>query len=219
MIYLASLDLSHNRIVTLQNVGIRSRLIVILRLNENRITSLEGVDIDLNKLTDLNLANNQISNLSNVSFGAKNKLNHLNLGFNKISDLTTINLENLFDLKTLDIRNNEILTYKNIVFNLNNLTRVFISIGNLSSIELCHLKRSLNPSISKNLGNVYYKTVYLIDPDFSENENTYFYCGIILFFASNKINLNLFDYSYFRKFYESCNQLDVSQFKQFYFKC
>ena len=159
---LTTLDLSKNRIETIQNLS-NLPLLTALVLSDNRIETIENLS-NLTKLTTLTLTNNKIETIQNlINLPVLNTLYLSHNGIKTIENLSNLTklttlflshnrietIENLSDLKLLnhlDLSDNRIKTIENLG-NLPMLNTLYLSNNRIETIE--SLRSDLLPELKE----------------------------------------------------------------------
>ena len=151
---LLHLDLSYNRISILRK-GCFDNLprLEYLYLNNNEISDPSGISANLTTLKYLDMSRNQIVDLPDRAFSYLQHLRYLILSYNRISVLRYGIFDNLTQLFSLDLNNNEISDLTGISANLSQLTYLDLSRNQISDLpdrvfsysnQLLHLNLSYN---------------------------------------------------------------------------
>ncbi len=132
-----------------------------INLSKNMINNIkEDLFENFKYLTNLDLSFNLISNIHPKSMDYFVKLEKLSLNENKISDLTWfLNLNNLRNIKTFEINNNQINSIDSIIFNAANLTYLDLSFNRLELIKENTFYGLVNLRILK-LNNNFIRDIY-----------------------------------------------------------
>jgi hypothetical protein len=194
---LKQLYLNNNLIKSIDNIKFPSTILK-LNLNDNKI-DLITFDIlsNLIQVTDLYISSNQISSIEKDLFLFPN------------------------NIKNLDISNNSIESYDiNSLNGLYSLSKLKISLANLSWNDLCNLKQSFENNMLNNsylgtyLGKDQYRTLYIIASD-------YYDCELTIYFSSFNILLNMFDDEDYVKFIRNCRSIELrgKNMKNWKYRC
>lgn len=136
-------NVSHNNLETLPTDISFMRSVTCLELSHNNLVSVTDTLQELHNLERLYLQHNKLKTMPVL----KNcqHLKEVYLGFNQIEELTDVDLENMPNIKMIDLRENKIPLLPDEIINLQGLERLDVSNNDLATLPfslgtLPHLK-------------------------------------------------------------------------------
>lgn len=131
------IDLSHNKIVIVNNSFIGLYNLKEFKINNNKIKDLPDFAFNnMTSLTALDLSQNKLTHLTNTTFAFLGELATLNLSYNLLDTLEYSVVQYLISLRTLDVEGNRLKTidYDSLISKLPFLKVINVR-GNLLSCE------------------------------------------------------------------------------------